>query len=214
MPWPCALAIATVCYLLAAAPSAAQVRRLNVPTSAVPAARTTQVATTETTEPVASSPAGAWHFGIGLGSIAYGSTSVCECSSFSLDVAAGYESARGSGLEYQVALTQTTRELIDQRVNLFFYPRLGRLGRGVGVYAGGGVVTQLNGGITRGRGYAYGYGVRARAPLGGRGRTRVFADVGVSTARERLEFDEAWIGNDLTRRQVHSGLRVRVGVVW
>ena len=159
-------------------------------------------------------PRGLWHFGVGFGSVAYGRNSVCACSSFTVDVAVGYEASRGFGAEYQLALTTTTGPLVDQRLNAFYYPRLGRLGRAFGAYAGGGLLREVDGGRGEAWGYAYGYGIRARAPLGGRGRTWVFADVGVSTARERLEFAPGWTGIEVVQRHVHSGLRVRIGVTW
>lgn len=166
--------------------------------------------------PEPSVPAGAWYFGVGFGSIAYGDESECGCSAATVDVSGAFEGPRGTGFEYQLAFTQTTAPLLDHRINLFHYPELGKLGRAFGVYAGGGLVRQVNAGDAMSRGYVYGYGIRARAPLGGRGRTRIFADVGVSTARERFEFDRGWWGatESAVQRHVHSGLRVRLGVVW
>ncbi len=155
-----------------------------------------------------------WHFGVGFGTVAWGSTSVCACAAVSLDVAVAYEHTDGFGLEYKPTLTNTVSTVVDQAVNVLYYPRIGTIGRPFGVYGGAGVVMPLEGFAGQRTGGSYGYGVRARAALGKRGRTRVFGDVGVVTFRQRFAIDQSWRDIVIRQRQIHSGLRVRVGVVW
>ena len=155
-----------------------------------------------------------WHFGIGVGTLSWGRSSVCRCAPPSLDVSVGLETELGWGLEYKPTLTATTEDLIDHALNAYYYPRLGRHGRAVGLYAGGGVLSVTRSRWTSSRGYSTSVGVRARAPLGKRERTRVFLDLGLASFRQRLASEEEWRIVNVTREQVHRGLRIRVGVVW
>ncbi len=157
-----------------------------------------------------------WHFALGFGTVSWGSESVCNCSAVSLDAAAAYETSRGLGIEYKPTLTNTSSTVIEQALNVYLYPELGKLGAPFGLYIGAGQVLPLqDGNFERERtGSSYGYGLRARAPLGGRGKTQVFGDIGVVTFRQRFTFLNGFRAPEVEQRQVHSGLRIRIGVVW
>ncbi len=156
-----------------------------------------------------------WHFGIGFGTLAWGQASRCACAAVSLDVAVAYESRAGIGVEYKPTLTNTTAGVVEQSVNLVYFPQLTPgLGAPFGIYAGAGLLLPLNDFSGQETGSSYGYGLRARAALGRRGRTRVFGDIGVAVFRQGYEFQQDWRDFTFRERQVHSGPRVRVGVVW
>ena len=156
-----------------------------------------------------------WHFGLGLGSVSWGDASPCGCGTPRIDVAVAYESDGGLLVEYQLGIQESTNTHLGHALVGGVFPRWLGAQRPIGVFVSGGAVNDIDGFGRRQVGsFEYGYGLRARAPLGRRQNTRVFGELGVVTLRQTFSEDIDWRRITLEERQVHSGVRVRLGVVW
>lgn len=161
-----------------------------------------------------------WYLGASYGVTVWGENSTCACNTQSFEVNAGYEWYRGLGVGMSLQSFQTIWQVISIQGDFSYFPSVGGgSNRNLGVAFGGGVPIRLNtigGDIEDYSGMTRYYEVRIRGRLGKRADTRVVLAAGVSTLSENYLIDNNWdriIGGTRTDMR-HSGLRVRLGIVW
>ena len=163
-----------------------------------------------------------WYLGMNYGISVWGDESTCACNTPSFEVNAGYEWSRGVGFGLSLLHTRTIWQLVSIQGDLSYFPSLGgSSNRILGLAVGGGVPVRLenvrfNSGIDNYLGMTRYYEVRVRGRLGKRQDTRVVLAAGLNTISETYRVGNNWdgtIGGTRTTMR-HSGIRVRVGIVW
>lgn len=167
---------------------------------------------------VADSSTAGFRFAFGLGYAAWGADSRLGGAIPSIDIAAGYELEGGLGLEYRLTATALEFSVLDNSLAAYYLPSHRDRRLPVGPAVSIGLPIRLGGGasfrdVDDYAAFSYGYGLRGYVPLGTRRRTRMFAEAGVLTVRERFTERRGWAEDGGMRWSMkHSGARVRVGL--
>jgi len=160
-----------------------------------------------------------WHFGVSFGQTLWGDNSTCSCAVPTAAVRMAYEDRLGLGAALEMELSSTIWNLMNTQLEVSAFPALDAKGhRPLGFALGMGFATRLgnnNQVLDEYRGLTYSLDSRLRFSLGKRNNSRVMLALGVQSIAEDFTSENRGGRFAGTRtKMLHSGLRLRIGVLW